>query len=160
MPAQVNPGSIETPREANTRLTVEAVERFARVLGYTIRVVNGVGTLSPGIICVPPDSVDGVVEDGRVMEFGSAELAAQTLKQMAYMRLYGGDAEGRMRADGRMADSVVAARLMARQWREAYPALTTFSDEVSAIVKEMGVKGEPTKEDKPLPRRIINLQDD
>lgn len=152
MPPVLNPGSLERPSEAKTRLTVEAVERFARVLDMNIIPVNRIGRPAPGIVCVSNRT-------GQCHEFATAEEAAQTLKRMAYMHLYGGDAEARMRVEEEVANRAVAAGLV-DAWRDSYPELKTFAEEVFAIVKEMQQKEEPAKETKPVPRRIINLQDD
>jgi len=158
MPAILNPGSLACPIDANTRARFAGVEKFARIVGYQARLVLSPDRNNPDreqvrVICVP--------EHGPYVEFDDVEQARRTFERMACIRLCGGDADDMLGAypepGGR---AVAAAEVLVQQWRDSFPALTSFSEEVREIVKEMQRNDKVPEENRHLPRRIINLQDD
>lgn len=138
--------------------TMQAVERFSSVLGCNILYVNNLQNNradGPGVILEFRDT-------GDTLTFPTARAAATEMKRMAYMKLYGVNAPQRMAVDDMVAQRAVAQGLV-NEWRQSYPEIKQFADEVMHLVKEAEAakaKEQSALAPKELPRRLINLADD
>lgn len=157
--SSLNPGSLLSGNTLTIPQdqTLGAVERFARILGCNLLYVRSMQQSSDG-----PGVVAEFRDTGNTLTFPTARAAAAAMKRMAYAKLYGAEAPQRMAVDDAVAQRAVAAGLVVN-YRQSFPEIKAFADEVMDIVKEMQTAAkeqaaqEPVKE---LPRRLINLTDD